>query len=161
MLLASKVAWSGIVFIVVSTAISGPRPAPRRPAAANLVQEAPTVGHQNDARNTQHALQDRGHYRGKVDGAFGLRTRASVRAYQKAEKLPITGQIDVQTAAGLGVTPESAWGNSQSAGRDVGHPDKPSAGTKRTESRGSKTRHKEVSQAGSAIEDRGDKGANR
>jgi peptidoglycan hydrolase-like protein with peptidoglycan-binding domain len=159
MLLAGKVARGGIVFLVVTTGISGPRAAPR-PAAANLIQEVPAVAHQNDAKDTQQALQDRGHYRGEVDGAFGLRTRASVRAYQKAEKLPITGQIDVQTAAGLGVSPESTWGNSQSDGREVGHRDKPSAGTKRTE-KGSKTRHKEVSPAHSAIEDNGDKGANK
>jgi peptidoglycan hydrolase-like protein with peptidoglycan-binding domain len=54
----------------------------------------------------QQTLHDQGHYRGKVDGVFGLRTRASIRAYQKAENLPVTGQLDTQTAAKLGTTAE-------------------------------------------------------
>jgi peptidoglycan hydrolase-like protein with peptidoglycan-binding domain len=54
----------------------------------------------------QQTLQDKGHYHGKVDGVFGLRTRASIRAYQKAENLPVTGQLDTQTAIKLGVTAE-------------------------------------------------------
>jgi peptidoglycan hydrolase-like protein with peptidoglycan-binding domain len=39
----------------------------------------------------------------KIDGVFGLQTRASIRAYQKAENLPETGQLDTQTAGKLGV----------------------------------------------------------
>ena len=87
----------------------------------------------------------KGHYRGKIDGVFGLRTRASLRAYQKAENLPVTGQVDTRTADGLGVRPESTWGNSNSAGREVGHNsdraagemkrDKPSAGIRRAAGR--------------------------
>ena len=37
---------------------------------------------------------------------FGLRTRASIRGFQKAENLPVTGQLDTQTAGKLGVRPE-------------------------------------------------------
>ena len=33
-------------------------------------------------------------------------TRAGIRAYQKAENLPVTGQLDTQTAGKLGVRPE-------------------------------------------------------
>jgi len=152
MFLSSKVAWSGIVFILLTTGISGPRPTPRA-AQVNVREGIRTVERGNDLKKMQQALADQGHYRGKVDGTFGLRTRASVRAYQKAENMPITGQVDIQTAARLGVRPESTWGNSQSAGRQVGHRDKPSAGIKRAESKTSKTRRKEVSQGRSAIED--------
>jgi peptidoglycan hydrolase-like protein with peptidoglycan-binding domain len=77
-------------------------------------QEAPTLQHQNDAKSAQQALHDRGHYSDKVDGTFGLRTLASIRAYQKAENLPITGQVEAETTAALGVRPESTWGTSQS-----------------------------------------------
>jgi peptidoglycan hydrolase-like protein with peptidoglycan-binding domain len=54
----------------------------------------------------QQTLQDKGHYRGEVDGVFGLRTRASIRGFQKAENLPVTGQLDTETAGRLGVRPE-------------------------------------------------------
>jgi peptidoglycan hydrolase-like protein with peptidoglycan-binding domain len=152
MFLTSKIASAGIVFVLLTTGISGPRPTPLV-AEANARGRMRTVGQGNDVRKIQQALAHQGHYRGKVDGTFGLRTRASVRAYQKAENLPITGQVDVQTAAGLGVMPESTRDNSQSAEGQVGHRDKPSAGIKRAESRTSKTRRKEVSQGRAAIED--------
>jgi len=152
MFLSSKVAWSGIVFILLTMGISVPRPTPRA-AEVNVREGIRTVERGNDVKKVQRALADQGHYRGKVDGTFGLRTRASVRAYQKAEDFPITGHVDVQTGVGLGVRPESTWGNSQSSGMQVGHRDKPSAGTKRAENRTSKTGRKETSQDRSAIAD--------
>jgi peptidoglycan hydrolase-like protein with peptidoglycan-binding domain len=105
MLLASKAAWAGIVFILLTTGISGQR---RTTLASgfNLSKEVPTVGHRTDVNTIQEALRDKGHYRGKIDGVFGLRTRASVRAYQKSENLRVTGQLDTQTATKLGVIPE-------------------------------------------------------
>jgi peptidoglycan hydrolase-like protein with peptidoglycan-binding domain len=154
MFLTSKVAWSGLVFIsiLLTTGVSGPRLTPLA-AETNVREVIRTIGQVDDVKNVQQALADQGHYRGKVDGTFGLRTRASVREYQKAENFPITGHVDVQTAARLGVRPESTWGNSQSAGGQVGHQDKPSAGIRRADSRTSRTRHKEVSQGRSAIAD--------
>jgi peptidoglycan hydrolase-like protein with peptidoglycan-binding domain len=105
MFLASKVAWAGIVFILLTTGISGPRPTPLA-SGANLSKEVPAVGDRNDVKKMQETLRNKGHYRGKVDGVFGLRTRASIRTYQKAENLPVTGQLDTQTAGKLGVGPE-------------------------------------------------------
>jgi hypothetical protein len=54
----------------------------------------------------QETLRNKGHYRSKVDGVFGLRTGAGIRAYQRAESLPVTGQLDTQTAGKFGVRPE-------------------------------------------------------
>jgi peptidoglycan hydrolase-like protein with peptidoglycan-binding domain len=73
---------------------------------ASLPEEVPAVRNRNDVRKMQQTLQDKGHYRGEVDGVFGLRTQASIRGFQKAENLPVTGQIDAQTAGKLGVKPE-------------------------------------------------------
>lgn len=105
MFLASKAAWAGIVFILLTTGISVPRPTPV-PSGANLSKEVPEVAHPNDVIKMQQTLQDKGHYRGDVDGVFGLRTRASIRGFQRAENLPVTGKLDARTAAKLGVKPE-------------------------------------------------------
>jgi len=104
MLLARKAAWAGIVFILLTMGISGPRP--RVDSGANLSAEVRVVGHATDVSKMQETLRNKGHYRGKIDGVFGLRTRASIRAYQKAENLPMTGWLDTETAGKLSVRPE-------------------------------------------------------
>jgi peptidoglycan hydrolase-like protein with peptidoglycan-binding domain len=124
MLLAGKAAWAGIVFILLTSGISGPRPTPLA-SGANLSEEVPAVGNRNDVRKMQQTLQGKGHYRGEVDGVFGLRTRASIRGFQKAENLPVTGQLDTQTAGKLGVRPEGREETGVEATKG-----KPSAGIK-------------------------------
>jgi peptidoglycan hydrolase-like protein with peptidoglycan-binding domain len=125
MFLAVKAAYAGIVFLLLTTWISGPRPN-HLTVAPDLGKEVLAGPHPNDVNKMQQTLQNQGHYRGKVDGVVGLRTRASIRAYQKAEHLPVTGRLDNQTAAKLGLTPEGH--------ADAGHETtgaKPSAGIER------------------------------
>ena len=124
MFFASKVGCSTIVFLLLTTWISGPRTTPLV-SGVNLRKEAPAVAQWNDIKKMQQTLQDRGQYHGKIDGVPGLRTRASIRGFQKAENLPVTGQLDAQTAAQLGVGPEGR----EEAGYDTTQ-DKPSAGIK-------------------------------
>jgi len=139
---------------------------PPSPAASNSNKEGVTVFViKNEIKKVQEALRGKGHYGGKVDGVFGLRTRASIRAYQKAENLPITGQVDTRTAAGLGVRPESTWDISQRVGRQLGHSsdivvgefnrDKPSAGIRHAEGRPSQSARKELSRATAIGDNRG------
>lgn len=125
MFLTHKLAYAGIVFVLLTTWISGPRPIPPV-SKADLTEEVPEVSQPNDVNKMQQILLDKGHYRGKVDGVLGLRTRASIRAYQKAENLPVTGQLDERTAGKLGVTSE----NREEAGYD-NTSGKPSAGITR------------------------------
>jgi peptidoglycan hydrolase-like protein with peptidoglycan-binding domain len=124
MFFAGKIGCSGIVFLSLTTWISGPRPTPLD-SGANLSREAPGDAHWNGVREMQQTLQDKGHYHGKVDGVFGLRTRASIRGFQKAENLPVTGQLDLPTAGKLGVRPEGR----EKTGDETAQ-DKPSAGIK-------------------------------
>ena len=174
MFLASRIGWAGIAFTLLTTGMSVQGLPPSAAGSdSNKVGVAAFVI-KNEIKKMQETLRTKGHYLGKVDGAFGLRTRASIRAYQKAENFPITGQVDSRTADRLGVRPESTWDNPKSAGREVGHAsdraggetnrDKPSAGIRRAAVRASKTSRKEVSKV-TAIEDyRGDgtsNGANR
>jgi peptidoglycan hydrolase-like protein with peptidoglycan-binding domain len=162
MLLASQIVRAGIAFTLLTTAILV-QSFPRSPAGSEPNAEGVTVFVvKNEVRKVQETLRGKGYYGGKVDGVFGLRTRASLRVYQKAQSLPITGQVDTRTAAALGVRPESNWDNSQSPERQVGHSSdivvgqfkraKPSAGIRRTEDRAKTTPRREVSSA-NAIED--------
>jgi len=139
MLLASKAALPAIVFILLATGISGPRPTPVA-SGANLSKEGPAVWSQNDVGKMQDTLRDKGQYRGKVDGVFGLRTRASIREFQKAENLPVTGQLDPWTAGKLGISLErrEETGNETPKG-------KPSAGIKWVE--GSRRKSKQLRKA--------------
>jgi peptidoglycan hydrolase-like protein with peptidoglycan-binding domain len=123
-MLFAKIGYSGIVFVSLTTWISGPRPTPLA-SRVSLSIGAPADAPSNDIEKMQQTLQDRGQYHGKIDGLPGLRTRASIRGFQKAESLPVTGELDVQTASRLGVSPEVREGT----GRETTL-DKPSAGIK-------------------------------
>jgi len=105
MVLAAKAACAGIAFLLLTIGTSGPRPTTLA-SQSNLSREGPAEVHPKDLRKIQETLRDKGHYRGKADGVFGLRTQASIRAYQKAENLPVTGEIDTNTAGKLGITAE-------------------------------------------------------
>jgi peptidoglycan hydrolase-like protein with peptidoglycan-binding domain len=147
MFLASKVAWAGMVFLLLSSGISRPRRTPLA-SEANVSREVPTVVQRSDVRKIQEALQGNGQYGGKVDGVFGLRTRASIRGFQKAENLPVTGQLDTETAGKLGVKPE---GREQTGYEAT--PAKPSAGIKwdAGSRRASKTLRKAVKKPSSTV----------
>ena len=140
MLLANKIGWTGIAFTLLTTGVSV-QGFPRSAAGSDSNKEGVPESHQNEIKKLQETLRNKGHHRGKVDGVFGLRTRASIRAYQKAENLPITGQLDTQTVGKLGVRPvgRQETGYEATAG-------KPSAGIKWAKSSGrtSKTLPKAV-----------------
>jgi peptidoglycan hydrolase-like protein with peptidoglycan-binding domain len=57
-------------------------------------------------RKAQESLRDRGFAPGSIDGNLGAETRAAISKFQASENLTITGQLDMQTAARLGVQPE-------------------------------------------------------
>ena len=154
MFLASKAAWAGIVFILLTTGISGPCPTTPLASGANLSREVPAVGHRYDVEKMQQTLRGKGHYSGKVDGVFGLRTRASIRGFQKAENLPVTGQLDTQTAGKLGVRSEGR----EEAGYEVTQ-GKPSAGIKwaKGSRRASKTLQNAVKTVAAPESGRGDR----
>jgi hypothetical protein len=169
MFLAKRIRWAGIAFTFLATGLLDIG-LPRSAAGSDFHKEGVAAFIiENEITKMQETLRDKGYYLGKVDGLFGLRTRASIRAYQKAENFPITGQVDSRTAEGLGVRPESTWDNPNGAGREVGHGsdraggemnrDKPSAGIRRAV-RASKTLRKDVSKV-AGLEDNGGDDADR
>jgi peptidoglycan hydrolase-like protein with peptidoglycan-binding domain len=145
MFLVSKAACAGIVFLLLVTGISRPRPTPIA-SGPSLRNEVPAVGHGNEVKKMQQTLRDKGHYRGNIDVVFGLRTQASIRGFQKAENLPATGQLDTQTAGRLGVAPED---HDKTAHPMT--PGKPSAGVRRL--RGSRRTSKTSRKARNTVAD--------
>ena len=61
----------------------------------------------------QQALKAKGFDPGTTDGTMGAQTQEALRKFQKANGLPVTGNIDSQTAKALGVsTSAGATGSS-------------------------------------------------
>jgi len=56
-----------------------------------------------DVRNAQSSLKAKGFDPGPIDGIAGPRAVAALKAFQKSENLTMTGQLDRDTAAELGV----------------------------------------------------------
>jgi peptidoglycan hydrolase-like protein with peptidoglycan-binding domain len=169
MLLAGKIVWAGIAFTLLTAGMLLQH-SPQSTAGSDSNKEGVAAFvTKNEIKKMQETLRNKGHYLGKIDGVFGLQTRDSIRAYQKAENLPVTGQVDTRTADGLGVRPGSTWGSSQNAGQQDGHSsnkaggetkrDKPSAGIKWAKGLGrtSKTPRKAVMAVAAAESGRGDR----
>jgi peptidoglycan hydrolase-like protein with peptidoglycan-binding domain len=104
-MLLAKVACTSIALMLLAT---GPPATHLNPVSPENkeARDIATIPQFLDVKATQQQLSDKGHYRGKVDGVLGLRTRASIRGFQKDENLRVTGQLDVQTASRLGVPAE-------------------------------------------------------
>jgi len=54
----------------------------------------------------EYQLSDLGYDPGPIDGTLDVKTQQALRDFQKANKLPVTGVLDAQTAEKLGVTME-------------------------------------------------------
>ena len=59
----------------------------------------------DNVREVQTKLSDEGLYSGEVDGAYSPDLSAALTRYQVRKGLPITGQLDVETADSLGAKP--------------------------------------------------------
>lgn len=89
-----------------STATTAPKPAAApKPAPAmhvkldSTTKAGPPAAHhaawtQGQIKEAQQGLAKAGLYKGKVSGTMNADTRKALRAYQKQNKLPVTGRLD-------------------------------------------------------------------
>jgi peptidoglycan hydrolase-like protein with peptidoglycan-binding domain len=75
--------------------------------AAFAGNEAPFVD-TNTLRQVQQTLRSRGFDPGVVDGRMGRATQEAIRAFQRAESLEATGQLNSRTLTALGLADDSA-----------------------------------------------------
>jgi Putative peptidoglycan binding domain len=72
-----------------------------------------SVSANDNVRAVQEKLRDDGFYVGKIDGAYSTDLAAALSRYQIVNGLPITGQLDAETAKALGAKPAVASSNDQ------------------------------------------------
>jgi|GEM_PF-108035 len=82
--------------------------APSTPVSSNEPKASPMTPKRQseplsrgDIRKAQESLNAKGYDVGTADGLMGSRTRAGIRKFQAAQKLPVNGLLDAKTAARL------------------------------------------------------------
>jgi len=71
------------------------------------------VSADDNVRTVQTKLRDGGFYIGEIDGAYSAELTAALSRYQIVKGLPITGQLDPETAKALGAQPAVTSSNDQ------------------------------------------------
>jgi peptidoglycan hydrolase-like protein with peptidoglycan-binding domain len=71
-------------------------------------ETAPPEVQRNVIVSAQIALARRGLYHGEINGVYGPAMQTSLRAYQARARIPVTGQLDLETLAALQMLPHPA-----------------------------------------------------
>jgi len=80
-----------------------------KPGRASNISEA-------DIQNIKTALKAKGHNPGPMNGELDSQTQKAIREFQQKNNLKVTGDVDEQTAAKLGVTIGKSGSSRSSAG---------------------------------------------
>jgi N-acetylmuramoyl-L-alanine amidase len=83
----------------------GPRPGVSGVFDGTPYELAPPNLQQRVVIGAQILLGRRGYYRGDIDGVYGPGTEFALRAFQAEVGLPVSGRLDMQTLAALGLLP--------------------------------------------------------
>ena len=94
-------------------------------------QQLPVTGQigglsRDQIREVQRALLRRGYDAGPEDGSFGPWTARALRMFQKAQQLPVTGQLDDRSLAALQIGQREAGGEKNTGPKQIPTPTSPS-----------------------------------
>jgi len=89
-------------------------------------QTARTGLSRDQIREVQRALLRRGYDAGPEDGSFGPWTARALRMFQKAQQLPVTGQLDDRSLAALQIGQREAGGEKNTGPKQIPTPTSPS-----------------------------------
>jgi hypothetical protein len=78
---------------------------------------AASVSADDNVRAVQEKLRDGGFYVGEIDGVYSSHLAAALSRYQIVNGLPITGQLDAETAKALGAKPAVATSSANDQAR--------------------------------------------
>lgn len=72
-----------------------------------------------ETKTVQTRLKKWGYYTGVVDGIYGPKTKAAVKAFQKKNGLTVDGIVGPKTAAAIGITLSSSKSTSSTSNSDL------------------------------------------
>lgn len=78
-----------------------------------------SVASADDIMKAKEALRAKGLKPGPMDGTMDVQTQEALRQFQKSNSLPVTGMLDSQTAAKLGIRFGDAHDQDRSIDRDA------------------------------------------
>lgn len=138
-LLVSTVVFSGALAIGSGAAWSQDSGMQKQGSGQRMESGGRSQWSQQDVRQVQEALKEKGHNPGAIDGIMGPRTQAALRQFQRAQNIQATGQLDSSTASALGVSMSSSGATSGTdrSGASMGSPSRGQrdAGSPSSESR--------------------------
>jgi peptidoglycan hydrolase-like protein with peptidoglycan-binding domain len=76
---------------------------------------------QNQIRQMQQALDQKGFKSGRTDGKLGPETKQALTGFQKSQNLQQSGQPDQQTLAALGIKQSGSTAGRGSSGQPMPH----------------------------------------
>jgi hypothetical protein len=102
-------------------------PLPGQPGTIPERVQRPSAGTQqqatsDDVKKAKEALRAKGLNPGMIDGNMDAKTQQALRDFQQANKLPVTGALDPQTADKLGITLGEEKGSGPQRGPDGSMP---------------------------------------
>src|SRR5262249_53043331 len=99
---------SGFLMLAMSLGAPAQSTAPAQDQTKKQTVTAKTAASKDEIRKAQQALKDKGLYTGPIDGAMNAETLKSLRDFQQQNNLKVTGTLNQQTMATLGVTSQKS-----------------------------------------------------